>query len=46
LPNKAIVLLTIIFNSILRLSYFPTTLKFAQIVMISKPGKSVNEVTS
>jgi hypothetical protein len=33
LPKKAIVLLTIIYNSMLRLSYFPVTWKFAQIVM-------------
>jgi hypothetical protein len=46
LPNKSIVLLTIIFNSMLRLSYFPTTWKCAQIVMIPKPGKPINEVTS
>ncbi|PNF35987.1 hypothetical protein B7P43_G02293 [Cryptotermes secundus] len=46
LPNKAIVLLTTIFNSMLRLSYFPTIWKFAQIVMIPKPGKPINEVTS
>jgi hypothetical protein len=30
----------------LRLSHFPTTWKFAQIIMIPKPGKPVNEVTS
>jgi hypothetical protein len=46
LPKKAIVLLTTIYNSMLRLSYFPTTCKFAQITMIPKPGKSANEVTS
>jgi hypothetical protein len=30
----------------LRLSYFPTIWKFAQITMIPKPGKPANEVTS
>jgi hypothetical protein len=43
LPKKAIVLLTIIYNSVLRLSYFPVTQKFAQIVLLPKPGKSANE---
>jgi hypothetical protein len=45
LPKKAIVLLTSIYNSMLRLSYFPTIWKFAQITMIPKPGKPANEVT-
>jgi hypothetical protein len=30
----------------LRLSYFPVTWKFAQIVMLPKPGKPVNEASS
>jgi hypothetical protein len=46
LPKKAIVLLTVIYNSMLRLSYFPVTWKFAQIVMLSKPGKPANEASS
>jgi hypothetical protein len=46
LPKKAIVLLTIIYNSMLRLSYFPVTWKFAQILMLPKPEKPVNEASS
>jgi hypothetical protein len=46
LPRKAVVLLTTIYNSILRLTYFPVLWKFAQITMIHKPGKSPNRVTS
>jgi hypothetical protein len=30
----------------LRLTYFPLTWKFAQNIMVPKPGKSVNEVNS
>jgi hypothetical protein len=37
---------TIIYNSMLRLSYFPVTWKFAQIVMLPKPGKPANETSS
>lgn len=46
LPRKGITMLTILFNSILRLSYWPTQIKFFQIVMILKPGKNANEATS
>jgi hypothetical protein len=46
LPRKTVVLLTTIYNSILRLTYFPAPWKFAQIIMIHKPGKSPNRVTS
>jgi hypothetical protein len=42
LPRKAIVFLTTIYNSILRLACFPITWKFAQIIMIHKPGKLSN----
>ena len=44
LPKKAINFLTILNNSIHRL-YYPLLWKFAQI-MIPKPGKPVNNVTS
>jgi hypothetical protein len=46
LPNKAIVLLLTIYNSMLKLSYFLAIRRFAQITMIPKPGKAGNEVTS
>lgn len=39
LPPKTIILLTYIFNAILRLSYSPTTWKAALIITIPKPGK-------
>ncbi|KAL4125770.1 hypothetical protein QTP88_010010 [Uroleucon formosanum] len=39
LPNKAFILLTYIYNAILRLSYFPTLWKFSQIIMVAKPDK-------
>jgi len=44
--EKAITLLTILYNSILCLSYYPLLWKFAQIIMILNPGKPVNNVTS
>jgi hypothetical protein len=43
LPRKAIVLLTTLDNRMLHLSYFPTQWKFAQIIMIAKPGKPPTE---
>ena len=46
LPKKAIILLTILYNSILRLSYYPLLWKFAQIVMVPKPGKPVGDASS
>ena len=39
LPPKAIRLMTIIFNAILRIQYFPKPRKLAQIEMLPKPGK-------
>jgi hypothetical protein len=39
LPNKTFILLTYIYNAILRLSYFPTLWKFSQIIMFAKPDK-------
>lgn len=39
LPKKTLLLLTHIYNSILRLSYFPALWKFSIIIMIPKPGK-------
>lgn len=46
LPRKALVLLTTIYNSILRLCYFPVQWKFAQIIMIVKPGKPPTQSSS
>jgi hypothetical protein len=45
LPRKAIVLLTIIFNGMVRLSYFQLAWKFALIILIHKPGKPLNETS-
>lgn len=39
LPQKAIVLLTKIFNACLALAYFPTEWKMAKVIAIKKPGK-------
>lgn len=41
LPLKALRLMTIIYNSVLRLQYFPTQWKMAQIIPIHKPGKDL-----
>ena len=46
LPLKALRLMTIIFNSVLRLQYFPTQWKIAQIIPIHKPGKDPGLVNS
>ncbi|CAH2103967.1 unnamed protein product [Euphydryas editha] len=46
LPKKGIVFLTILFNGILRIGYFPALWKVSQIIMIGKPGKPVHELTS
>jgi hypothetical protein len=46
LPRKAIVILTTIYYSMLRLAYFPILWKFAQIVSIHKPGETPDRVTS
>jgi hypothetical protein len=45
LPKTAINLLTTFYNSILRLSYYPLLWKFAQIIMVPKPGKPVDDIT-
>jgi hypothetical protein len=46
LPREATVLLTAIYNSMLHLAYFPVQWKFAQLIMIPKPGKPPHSVTS
>jgi hypothetical protein len=46
LPNKTLILLTLIYNSMLRLSYFPLTWKFSIIILIHKLLKPKNFTTS
>ena len=43
LPPKAIRLMTIIFNAILRIQYFPKPWKLAQIKMLPKAGKDPHQ---
>ena len=43
LPKKALTLITILYNSILRLSYYPLLWKFSQIIMVPKAGKPVDD---
>nr|AAS68534.1 pol protein [Drosophila melanogaster] len=46
LPTKATLYLILIYNSILRIGYYPDAWKHAQVKMILKPGKSVNDPKS
>jgi hypothetical protein len=46
LPRKALVLLTTICNSMLRMSYYPIMWKFGHVITIPKPGKPANEANS
>jgi len=46
LPKKAIVLLTYIFNLMLRLSYFPLLWKFSTVIHILKPKKPPDRPSS
>lgn len=46
LPRKGIVFLTMLFNSVLRVGYFPLQWKMSQIVMVPKPGKKPTQITS
>ena len=46
LPTPAVKLLLFIFNSILRVGYFPSVWKESEIVMIPKPGKDPTQVKS
>jgi len=46
LPRRTVALLTVIFNLMLKLSYFPILWKYAEIIMIPKPGKPPHEPTS
>lgn len=46
IPNKTINLLTFIYNSMLRLSYFPLTWKFSIVILIHKPHKPKHVTSS
>jgi hypothetical protein len=46
LPCKTTALLTLLFNCILTLSFFLVIWKYAEILMIPKPGKPPHEPTS
>jgi hypothetical protein len=46
LPKEATTLLTTIYDSMLRLTYFPITWKFALVIMIPKPSKPPHSATS
>ena len=46
LPDVGIKAITLIFNSILRIGYFPGQWKVSQIIPLLKPGKPAEEVTS
>jgi hypothetical protein len=46
LPPKGVLLITYLFNAILRHQYWPHVLKLAEIILIPKPGKDPKEVKS
>jgi hypothetical protein len=46
MPRKGIVHLTTICNAIIRTGYFPVQWKVAQIIMILRPGKPLEEASS
>jgi hypothetical protein len=46
LPKKGLVVLTYIFNAMLRLSFWLKKIKIAEIILISKPGKDPKELKS
>jgi hypothetical protein len=46
MPKKGIVMLMYLFNAVIRLSYWPKPLKYAEIILVPKPGKNLNDVTS
>jgi hypothetical protein len=45
LPKKGLVMLTYIFNAMLRLHFWPIPLKTAEIILIIKPGKDPKELS-
>jgi hypothetical protein len=46
LPKKAIVMLTYLFNAVIRLQHMPSCWKVAEMIMLHKLGKPANEVKS
>jgi hypothetical protein len=46
ISQKGIIMLTYLFNAIIRLQYWPKQLKIAEIILIPKPGKNPNLVSS
>lgn len=44
--KKAIILLTYLFNTVLRLSYFPILWKFSVIILVPKPNKPPDSISS
>ena len=46
LPRKGLVMLTYLYNAVLRLRYFPKMWKRAKIIMIPKPDKALEEPSS
>ena len=46
LPKKGLVFLTILYNAIMRASYYPDLWKVSQIIMIPKPGKEPNKAST
>jgi Reverse transcriptase (RNA-dependent DNA polymerase)/Endonuclease-reverse transcriptase len=46
LPRKTLVLVTLLFNAILRTQHYPSQWKVAEVVMIPKPGKPPTEASS
>lgn len=46
LPRKVFVFLTMLFNAMLRIGYFPTLWKVSTVIMVHKPGKPIHEVTA
>ena len=44
LPQKSMILLTYLFNAIIRYQYWPHKIKLAEIILIPKPGKDPKAV--
>ena len=46
LPPSALMFLTSIFNGVMRLSYFPKQWKVAEVQVVPKPGKPLEDISS